>query len=102
VIGWAYWLLVAGVVVMVSDLTVAGLVESKLWQSTAPWMESVRAARPYWLIRTLTFVPIGAGFVLLLAGLLTGNPGDGLRAVQQEVGLEPVEEIAPRLAPEVL
>jgi len=98
---WAYWLLVVGVVVMVSDLTIAGLVEARLWQSAAPWLESVRAARPYWLVRTLTVFPIGAGFIALLFGLVTGNRGAGLRAVQQEVGLEPVEEIAPRLATEL-
>ena len=71
---WSYWLLFVGVVVMVSDLTMAGLAETRLWQSAAPWMESVRAARPYWLIRTLTFVPIAGGFVLLLAGLCHGRP----------------------------
>ena len=99
---WSYWLLAVGVVAMVSDLTIAGLVETRLWQSAAPWLESVRAARPYWLIRTLTFGPIGAGFVLLLAGLVTGERGAGLRAVQQEVGLDPIEEIAPRMASEML
>ena len=60
---------------MVLDLTAAGLVEAHLWQSTAPWIESVRAARPYWLIRTLTFVPITAGFLALLGGLLVGPRG---------------------------
>ena len=30
---------------MVSDLTIAGLVEAHLWQSAAPWIESVRAAQ---------------------------------------------------------
>jgi len=99
---WSYWLLTAGVVIMVSDLTIAGLVEAKLWQSAAPWMESVRAARPYWLIRTLSFLPIAAGFLLLLAGLVTGDRGAGLRRVQQEIGLEPVREIAPRLATEAV
>jgi hypothetical protein len=87
---------------MVSDLTIAGLVEAKLWESSAPWMESVRAARPYWLIRTLSFLPIAAGFLLLLAGLVTGDRGAGLRRVQQEIGLHPVEEIAPRLATEAI
>jgi len=99
---WSYWLLTAGVVIMVTDLTVAGLVEARIWQSSAPWMESVRAARPYWLIRTLSFLPIATGFVLLLAGLLTGDRGAGLRRVQEEIGLHPIEEIAPRLAPEVI
>ena len=95
-----FWSLTAGVVIMVSDLTIAGLVEAKLWQSSAPWMESVRAARPYWLIRTLSFLPIAAGFLLLLAGLVTGDRGAGLRRVQEEIGLDPVAEIAPRLATE--
>ena len=58
--------LLAGVLVMVSDLTIAGLVEARLWQSAAPWMDSVRAVHPYWLVRALTFFPIGAGFILLL------------------------------------
>lgn len=93
----SYWLLLAGVVIMVSDLTVAGLVEGRMWQSAAPWMDSVRAAQPYWVIRTLTFVPIVAGLLALLAGLVTGQRGAGLAAVRDSVGLDPVEEIAPRL-----
>jgi cbb3-type cytochrome oxidase subunit 1 len=99
---WSYWLLTAGVVIMVTDLTIAGLVEAKIWQSSAPWIESVRAARPYWLIRTLSFMPIATGFLLLLAGLTTGDRGAGLRQVQEEIGLHPIEEIAPRLATEVV
>ncbi|MGA2716740.1 MAG: cbb3-type cytochrome c oxidase subunit I [Bryobacteraceae bacterium] len=96
-----YWLLLAGVVVMVSDLTIAGLVEASLWKSAAPWIESVRAAKPYWLVRILTFLPIGAGFLTVMVGLFAGNPGDGLKAIRQEIGLEPIEEIAPRFAQEV-
>src|SRR5580658_4852698 len=94
---WAYWLLVVGVLVMVSDLTIAGLVEARLWQSTAPWMESVRAVHPYWLVRTLTVLPIGAGFLALLAGLLVGTRGGALKTIQGTIGLGPVKEIAPRL-----
>jgi hypothetical protein len=61
---------------MVADLTAAGLVEARLWGSTAPWIESVRAARPYWRIRSFSFVPIAAGFAALFAGMLTGRRGD--------------------------
>lgn len=97
-LGWSYWLLLAGVTVMVLDLSAAGLVEAHFWNSTAPWIESVRAVRGFWLVRTLTFVPIGAGFLALLAGLLVGTRGGGLKSIQEDIGLAPIEEIAPRLA----
>ena len=100
-LNWSYWLLLAGVTVMVLDLTAAGVVEAKLWGSTAPWIESVRAARPFWLVRTLTFVPITGGFLALLAGLLVGPPGGGLKTIEASVGLEPVQQIAPRLTVEL-
>jgi len=95
---WAYWLLFAGVILMVTDLTIAGLAEARLWQSAAPWLESVRSARPYWLVRSLSAVPIAGGFVAFLLGLTTGQKGAGLQAIQQSIGLEPVREIAPKLA----
>jgi cbb3-type cytochrome oxidase subunit 1 len=92
---WSYWLLFAGVIIMVSDLTIAGLAEARIWQTSQPWIESVCAARPYWLIRTLSVVPIGAGFVTLLMGLTTGDRGTGLDTVKASIGLEPIQEIAP-------
>jgi cbb3-type cytochrome oxidase subunit 1 len=98
-IAWAYWLLLAGVTIMVTDLTAAGLVEAGLWQSAAPWLDSVRAARSFWLIRTLSAIPITAGFVMLLVGLTTGQRGAGMEAVRESIGVEPIQEIAPRLAP---
>lgn len=96
-IGWAYWLLLAGVTIMVIDLTIGGLVEAHVWNSPAPWMESVRSAKPYWLIRAVDFVPVLGGFLALLAGLIVGPRGGGLKTVQETIGLEPVEEIAPRM-----
>lgn len=96
-LSWSYWLLLAGIVIMVVDLTTAGLVEAHYWQSAAPWVESVRAAKPYWAVRAAMFVPILAGFLALLAGLLVGPRGGGLKTVQDTIGLEPVQQIAPRL-----
>ena len=98
-IAWAYWLLLAGVIIMVTDLTAAGLVEARLWQSAAPWLDSVRAVRSFWLVRTLSAIPITAGFVMLLVGLTTGKRGAGLDAVRDSIVVEPIQEIAPRLAP---
>ncbi|MEQ1885941.1 MAG: cbb3-type cytochrome c oxidase subunit I [Bryobacteraceae bacterium] len=95
---WSYWLLLAGVIIMVADLTIAGIVEARIWQSGAPWLDSVRAARPYWLVRTHSATFIAAGFLCLLLGLTTGERGAGLTEVEAGVGIEPVAEIAPRLA----
>jgi len=70
--GWAYWLLAIGLSLMVIDLTAAGLVEGQLWVSRAPWIDSVRAMYPYWLTRTVSGIPILAGFLLFWIGLVTG------------------------------
>jgi cbb3-type cytochrome oxidase subunit 1 len=94
----AYWLLLVGVVIMAVDLTIAGLAQARLWQSGAPWLESVQASRPYWVVRSLTAVPLTGGFVALLVGLTTGPRGGGLAAVEEGVGLEAVNEIAPQLS----
>jgi cbb3-type cytochrome oxidase subunit 1 len=98
-LNWSYWLLLTGVTVMVLDLTAAGVVEAHLWQSAAPWIESVRAAKPYWLIRAIMFVPITAGFIALLCGLLVGKRGGALQTIQGTIGLGPIKEIAPKLVP---
>jgi cbb3-type cytochrome oxidase subunit 1/mono/diheme cytochrome c family protein len=95
---WSYWLLVGGITVMVIDLTIAGLVEARLWQDGAPWLESVRAAKPYWIVRSLSAIPIGGGFVLLLLGLVTGPRGAGSLTIRSRVQSEPIE---PRVAAEV-
>src|SRR5258708_1110349 len=68
---WSFWLLAVGLTLMVTDLTIAGLVEAQVWQSSAPWIDSVRAVGSYWLVRTLSGLPILAGFVLFLVSLGT-------------------------------
>ncbi len=72
-VAWAYWLLLTGVLLMFLDLTAAGLVEAQLWSSKAPWLDSVRAVRGFWIFRTATGLPIIAGFVALLTGMTTGE-----------------------------
>jgi cbb3-type cytochrome oxidase subunit 1 len=93
-----YWLLVAGVLLMVIDLTVAGLVQSRMWASGAPWIDSVQASRPFWVIRSHgSSLFLAGGFISLLVGLTTGPRGGGLAAVEESVGPEPIGEIAPRM-----
>jgi cbb3-type cytochrome c oxidase subunit I len=69
---WSFWLLTTGMMAMVLDLTAAGLVQGHLWQSDAPWLDSVRASQPYWLIRTLSGVLILLGIVALARALTSG------------------------------
>ncbi|MDH4074074.1 MAG: cbb3-type cytochrome c oxidase subunit II, partial [Gammaproteobacteria bacterium] len=56
-------------------------VQGKLWQESVPWLESVRASRPYWIVRSLSAIPIAAGFVLVLVGLTTGTRGAGVSVI---------------------
>ena len=72
-LAWSYWLLLSGLLIMVGHLTAAGLVEARIWQSAAPWLDSVRAVKSLWLVRALTFVPITAGFIAMLLALTTGD-----------------------------
>lgn len=69
----AYWSLFAGVLVMVIDLTVAGLVQANYWQTGAPWIESVVASRHAWITRSVSGLLVLGGFVDLLQGLLSGT-----------------------------
>jgi cytochrome c oxidase cbb3-type subunit I/II len=69
---YSYWLLVTGLALMVIDLTAAGLVQASLWQAHLPWLESVRASRPYWMFRSVDGVLLVAGFATFAGSLLFG------------------------------
>ena len=73
---WSYWLLITGLGLMVVDLTIAGLVEATLWQRHLPWIDSVRAARPYWVFRSIDGIILLAGFLVFGLSFITGprNP----------------------------
>lgn len=87
-----YWLVTIGIFVMFADLTVAGLRQAELWRSGAPWLDSVVASIPYWIVRTLAGTTIVAGFIALLIGLTTGSQTSvehktvPVAAVPQEAG----------------
>jgi len=86
---WSFWFLAVGLTLMVADLTVAGLVEAQVWQSSALWIDSVRAVGSYWLVRTLSGLPILAGFLLFWTSLVTGPKLSGaIPPVASRVALE--------------
>lgn len=68
----AYWLLLIGMITMVSLLTAAGIAESKVWETSLPWLESVRAAKDYWMYRTFSAVLVIGGFISLFTSFFTG------------------------------
>jgi cytochrome c oxidase cbb3-type subunit 1 len=62
---WAFWLCSLGLLVMVVDLVIAGLVQGFLWRSLAPWEESLVASMPFWHLRTVSGLAIIVGVVVL-------------------------------------
>ncbi|MGD9903930.1 MAG: cbb3-type cytochrome c oxidase subunit I [Vicinamibacterales bacterium] len=97
-IAWAYWLLVVGLVLMVVDLTAAGLLQGRLWNNGASWIDSVTASRPYWVARAYIGLVLAAGFIALLVGLTTGPRGAGM-AVRPAPAPDAADPVAPRLSP---
>lgn len=95
---WAWWLLTIGIWLMVIDLSLAGLVQGQAWMAGAPWLESLRESRPYWVFRSLTAIPITAGFIALFMGLTTGTRGAGADAVERARQQQAAVQVAPRLA----
>jgi hypothetical protein len=73
-------------------------VQGRLWQTDAPWIVSVEATRPYWLVRTLSGVPLAAGFIALLLALTTGRRGAGLQSIAASASVETNSHVEPRFA----
>ena len=96
-LAWSYWLILTGLVFMVIDLTIAGVVEAQLWESGAPWVASLRAAKPYWFVRSLTGGPIILGFLLFWVSLLTGPAAETV-AAREPFKLDP-DSLPPILEP---
>ncbi len=96
---WAFWLLAVGLGLMVVDLTAAGLVQGELWQSGAPWMESVRASGVFWLVRGLSGAPVLLGFLMLAVSMTTGPVGQPAPAAPEEAAEPTVAGRAESAAP---
>lgn len=65
----AYWLITGGLLLMFVDLTIGGLLEGRLWNNGAPWMDSIRLSSEFWMIRVFAGIPIILGFAAFMAGL---------------------------------
>lgn len=67
-----FWLTFLGLMLMLGDLTIAGLIQGYMWTESTTWIASVENSMPYWSIRAVSAIPIIAGFVCLIAAMLTG------------------------------
>src|SRR5262245_6773694 len=69
---WAYWLALSGLLLMVVDLTIVGLIQAHLWNLDLPWMTSVAESRPYWTLRAVSGAMLIVSFGCFVIGLITG------------------------------
>lgn len=77
----AFWLCAAGNFILWADLGVAGLIQGFLWRhASVPWIETIRASQPFWLIRTFAGTGMLAGIVLLVVALLKTARGTSAEA----------------------
>jgi cytochrome c oxidase cbb3-type subunit 1 len=80
-----YWLTVAGLALMVVDLTAAGLVQGFSWAALSHWAESVIASMPFWWVRTFAGLLIVTGQLFLFYALwATGRERTGAEPVVGE------------------
>jgi len=69
-LGWHFWLSAIPLWVMVIALTIAGLVQGFMWNDLAPWIETVRASRPFWIVRTVSGLAIFVGQILFAINMI--------------------------------
>jgi cytochrome c oxidase cbb3-type subunit 1 len=58
---WHYWLSAGGILVMFSDLTLAGLFQGWSWMGLMPWEHSVEVSQPFWAVRLVAGLAMFAG-----------------------------------------
>lgn len=66
---WHFWLSAAGVLIMASDLTMAGVFQGYYWTGLEPWEASVDGSQPFWIVRIFSGLMIFAGFLCFLANM---------------------------------
>ncbi len=98
----SYWLIFIGMLVMVGELTLAGLVEANIWQGAQPWIESVRAVKQYWLVRTGSGAILLIGFLHLCFAFCSGKKTESSVSsisTQEENAASKDEQLAQKPAP---
>lgn len=61
---WNFWLSTIGLVLMIIDLTAAGVVQGFMWRDLAQWEKTLIASMPFWHTRSIAGTFIVAGQLL--------------------------------------
>ncbi|MBY0277214.1 cbb3-type cytochrome c oxidase subunit I [Candidatus Binatia bacterium] len=64
-----YWFTVIGLILMIIDLTAAGLVQGYSWGALSHWSKSVMDSMPFWWVRSVAGLMIIAGQVFFFYAL---------------------------------
>lgn len=78
---WHFWLSGTGMIVMFTDLVIAGLIQGYQWGNLAPWEDSLVASNPFWFVRAIAGTAIIVGqFFFIYNIIMTAMYRHQLRA----------------------
>ena len=63
---WHYWLSAVGLLVMATDLTLAGVFQGYWWASLQPWEVSVEGSFPFWIVRIYAGLAMFIGQIIFV------------------------------------
>jgi len=93
-LGWHYWLVMLGLLLMFLDLTAAGLVHGFMFKNMAPWMRIVDALKPFWWLRTFAGAMIITGVSCFIYNLWMTAKHDKPYDYRVDLVHDPKEAIA--------
>ncbi len=63
---WHYWLSAIGLLVMATDLTLAGVFQGYWWASLQPWEVSTEGSFPFWMVRIYAGLAMFIGQIIFV------------------------------------
>jgi cytochrome c oxidase cbb3-type subunit 1 len=81
-----FWLSAGGVLVMASDLILAGIFQGYWWASLAPWEVSVDGSQPFWILRVFAGLAMAAGLICFLYNLVMTYRGAEATVAREATG----------------
>jgi len=89
---WHVWLTIAGTTIMLVGLAVQGLIQGRMLEIGANFVDTVVEMKPYWLVRTLAGATMDIGFVLMTINLvMTAHKGERFAAATDSSPLSALE-----------